>query len=43
VRNDPGLTEQAVERLDRMGLGWHAARTRALAGAGAGRRSQPAP
>jgi class 3 adenylate cyclase/tetratricopeptide (TPR) repeat protein len=43
VRNDPGLTERAAERLDGMGLGWHAARTRALAGAGAGRRSQPAP
>jgi hypothetical protein len=28
------LTEQAVERFEAMGLGWHAAKTRARAGAG---------
>jgi class 3 adenylate cyclase/tetratricopeptide (TPR) repeat protein len=31
VRNDRTLTEQAVERFEAMGLGWHAAKTRALA------------
>lgn len=31
VRSDPALTEQAVERFEALGLGWHAARTRALA------------
>ena len=31
VRSDPALTEQAVERFEAMGLGWHAAKTRALA------------
>jgi hypothetical protein len=31
VRSDRTLTEQAVERFDAMGLGWHAAKTRALA------------
>ena len=31
VRSDPTLTEQAVERFEAMGLGWHAAKTRALA------------
>ena len=40
VRTDPTLTEQAVGRFEAMGLGWHAAKTRALAGAGAGRPSQ---
>jgi class 3 adenylate cyclase/tetratricopeptide (TPR) repeat protein len=29
VRSDRRLTEQAVERFDAMGLGWHAAKTRA--------------
>ncbi len=33
VRGDPALTAQAVERFDAMGLGWHAAKTRALASA----------
>ena len=31
ARSDRSLTEQAVERFDAMGLGWHAWRTRALA------------
>ena len=31
VRSDPALTEQAAERFEAMGLGWHAAKTRALA------------
>ena len=31
VRSDRALTEQAVERFEAMGLGWHAAKTRALA------------
>lgn len=31
VRSDPALTAQAVDRFDAMGLGWHAAKTRALA------------
>ncbi len=31
VRGDRALTEQAVERFEAMGLGWHAAKTRALA------------
>ena len=31
VRSDPALTERAVERFDAMGLGWHAAKTRAVA------------
>jgi class 3 adenylate cyclase len=31
VRSDPALTARAVERFDAMGLGWHAAKTRALA------------
>jgi len=30
VRSDRTLTEQAVERFEAMGLGWHAAKTRAL-------------
>jgi class 3 adenylate cyclase/tetratricopeptide (TPR) repeat protein len=31
ARTDRTLTEQAVERFEAMGLGWHAAKTRALA------------
>ena len=31
ARSDRTLTEQAVERFEAMGLGWHAAKTRALA------------
>jgi class 3 adenylate cyclase/tetratricopeptide (TPR) repeat protein len=31
ARRDRTLTEQAVERFEAMGLGWHAAKTRALA------------
>ncbi len=31
VRGDRALTDQAVERFEAMGLGWHAAKTRALA------------
>ncbi len=31
VRSDRTLTERAVERFEAMGLGWHAAKTRALA------------
>jgi hypothetical protein len=31
VRSDPTLTGQAIERFEAMGLGWHAAKTRALA------------
>ncbi len=31
ARGDRALTEQAVERFEAMGLGWHAAKTRALA------------
>jgi hypothetical protein len=31
VRSDPALTERAAERFEAMGLGWHAAKTRALA------------
>jgi class 3 adenylate cyclase len=31
VRGDRALTEQAVARFEAMGLGWHAAKTRALA------------
>ncbi len=31
VRSDPTLTAQAIERFEAMGLGWHAAKTRALA------------
>jgi hypothetical protein len=31
ARGDRTLTEQAVERFEAMGLGWHAAKTRALA------------
>jgi class 3 adenylate cyclase/tetratricopeptide (TPR) repeat protein len=31
TRGDRTLTEQAVERFEAMGLGWHAAKTRALA------------
>ena len=31
VRSDPALTGRAVERFDAMGLGWHAAKTRAVA------------
>ncbi len=31
VRSDPTLTGRAVERFDAMGLGWHAAKTRAVA------------
>jgi hypothetical protein len=41
IRADSALTERAVERFGALGLGRHADRTRALAGAGAGRRSQP--
>ena len=33
VRGDLTLTERAVERFEAMGLGWHAAKTRALAAA----------
>jgi class 3 adenylate cyclase len=33
VRGDRTLTERAVERFEAMGLGWHAAKTRALAAA----------
>ena len=31
VRSDPALTGQAIERFEAMGLGWHAAKTRARA------------
>jgi class 3 adenylate cyclase/tetratricopeptide (TPR) repeat protein len=31
TRGDRSLTDQAVERFEAMGLGWHAAKTRALA------------
>ena len=31
VRSDRTLTERAIERFEAMGLGWHAAKTRALA------------
>ena len=30
ARADDGLIEQAVERFEEMGLGWHAAETRKL-------------
>jgi hypothetical protein len=40
VRNDPALTERALARFEAMGLDWHVARTRELAG-GVGRQSQP--
>ncbi len=33
ARSDRALTEQAIERFQAMGLGWHAERTRALASA----------
>jgi hypothetical protein len=33
ARSDRTLIEQAVERFEAMGLGWHAAKTRALASA----------